>query len=277
MDRTIKSMTMFKQIIGRGTRIDENHNKFFFTIMDFKKATELFRDPDFDGEPVVIWEPGDDDDPVPPDPDPDDDDGESDDNDEDEAGVTKIHISGVSARIIAERIEFIGTDGKLITESYKEFARKKIVSEYRSLDDFIQKWNASDKKRAIIDELEEHGIVLGNLAEQVGAQFGDFDLLCHIAYDQPPLTRKERADNVKKRDYFTKYGDQARAVLEALLDKYADEGITSIENAKVLRLQPFDRIGTPIEIINGAFGGKAEYNRAVKELEDQIYRQASNE
>lgn len=277
LDRTIKSMTMFKQIIGRGTRIDEDHNKFFFTIMDFKKATELFRDPDFDGEPVVIWEPGDDDDPVPPDPDPDGDDGESDDNDEDEAGVTKIHISGVSARIIAERIEFIGTDGKLITESYKEFSRKRIVSEYRSLDDFIQKWNASDKKRAIIDELEEHGIVLGNLAEQVGQQFGDFDLLCHIAYDQPPLTRKERADKVKKRNYFTKYGDQARVVLEALLDKYADEGITSIENAKVLRLQPFDRIGTPIEIINGAFGGKAEYNRAVKELEDQIYKQASNE
>lgn len=277
LDRTIKSMTMFKQIIGRGTRIDEDHNKFFFTIMDFKKATELFRDPDFDGEPVVIWEPGADDNPVPPDPDPEGDDGEGEGNDEEEGGVTKIHFSGVSARIIAERIEFIGTDGKLITESYKEFAKKRIVSEYRSLDDFIQKWNASDKKQAIIDELEEHGIVLGNLAEQVGAQFGDFDLLCHIAYDQPPLTRKERADNVKKRNYFTKYGDQARAVLEALLDKYADEGITSIENAKVLRLQPFDRIGTPIEIINGAFGSKAGYNRAVKELEDQIYRQVSNE
>lgn len=274
LDRTIKSMTMFKQIIGRGTRIDEEHNKFFFTIMDFKKATELFRDPDFDGEPVVIWEPDPDGDPVPPDPDGDD--WEDDDDDDNGEGITKIQISGVSARIIAERIEFIGTDGKLITESYKEFSRKKIISEYRSLDDFIQKWNASDRKRAIIDELEQHGVVLPNLAEAVGKQFGDFDLLCHIAYDQPPLTRKERADKVKKRNYFIKYGGKARAVLEALLDRYADEGITAIENAKILRLQPFDKIGTPIEIINGAFGGKAKYDTAIKQLEDQIYEQASN-
>ena len=151
------------------------------------------------------------------------------------------------------------------------------MSEYRSLDEFIQKWNESDRKQAIIDELEEHGIVLANLAEDVGKDFGDFDLLAHIAYDQPPLTRRERAENVKKRNYFTKYGDKARAVLEALLEKYADEGVTTIEDTKVLRLKPFDAIGTPIEIIKGAFGGKAAYEAALKELEDHIYDQASNE
>lgn len=276
LDRTINSMTMFKQIIGRGTRIDEDNGKYFFTILDFKKATELFRDPDFDGEPVVIFEPGPDDDPVPPDPD-DEDEIDDDEDDDDEPGLTKLVVSGVSARIVAERIEYVGSDGTLITESYREFAKKAITSEYRSLNDFIQRWNAADRKKALIEELEEHGIVLDNLAEEVGKDFGDFDLIAHIAYDAPPLTRRERAENVKKRDYFTKYGEKARLVLEALLDKYADEGITTIEDNKVLRLQPFDRIGTPIEIIKGAFGGKAAYEAALKELEDQLYNQASNE
>lgn len=276
LDRTITSMTMFKQIIGRGTRIDEDNNKYFFTIMDFKKATELFRDDDFDGPPIVIYNPDDDDDPVPPDPpgDPDDDD---DDDDDDTPGTTKIVVSGVPARIIAERIEYVGNDGKLITESYREFARKAIVSEFRSLDEFISRWNAADRKQAIIEALEEHGIVLANLHEDVGRDVEDFDLLAHIAYDMPPLTRRERADNVKKRNYFTKYGDQARAVLEALLDKYADEGISAIEDTKVLRLKPFDGIGTPIEIIKGAFGGKHAYDAALSELEQHIYGQASNE
>lgn len=278
LDRTINSMTMFKQIIGRGSRIDEDNNKYFYTIMDFKKATELFRDPDFDGEPVVIYEPDPDDDPVPPDPDPEPgDEGEGQEGPEDPPGVTKIRISGVDARIIAERVEYIGPDGNLITESYREFARKQITSEYASLDDFIRKWQASDRKKAIIDELEEYGIVLSNLADEVGKDFGDFDLLCHVAYGQPPLTRRERAEKVKKRDYFGKYGDKARAVLSALLDKYADEGITTIEEAKVLRLRPFTEIGTPLEIINGAFGGKQNYERAIRELENEIYDQAASE
>ncbi|TCS02867.1 DEAD/DEAH box helicase family protein [Caulobacter sp. BK020] len=274
LDRTITSMTMFKQIIGRGTRIDEDHNKYFFTIMDFKKATELFRDPDFDGEPVVIYEPEDDDPPVPPDPD----DGDpGDDVDDDDPSGTKLVVSGVPVHIIAERIEYVGSDGTLITESYREFAKKAVLAEYRSLDEFIAKWNASDRKQAIIAELEEHGVVLANLQAEVGKDVSDFDLLAHIAYDQPPLTRRERADKVRKRNYFAKYGDQARAVLEALLDKYADEGIETIEDTKVLRLRPFDRIGTPIEIIKGAFGGKAAYDAALTELEAQIYGRAANE
>lgn len=271
LDKTINSMTIFKQIIGRGTRIDEEHNKYFFTIMDFKKATELFKDPDFDGEPVVIYEPGDDDDPVPPDPPKDDDEEEDDGNGDD--GVKKVYVSGVPARIIAERIEYIGPEGNLITESYRDFARKQVKSEFTSLNDFLGSWNGSKKKQAIIDLLEEHGIVLDNLAEEVGKDYGDFDLICHIAYDQPPLTRKERANNVKKRNYFTKYGEQARAVLNALLDKYADEGISSIENARVLKLKPFSDMGTPMEIINQLFGGKTGYEKAVQELEQELFRQ----
>ena len=270
LDKTITSMTVFKQIIGRGTRIDEEYDKWFFTIMDFKKATTLFHDPDFDGEPVVIYEPGDDEDPVPPDPP----------GEEGEPGgvaeppgVYKVRVSGVPARIISERIEYIGPDGELITESYKDFTRKQIRSEYASLDHFWARWNDAKRKQAIIDELEEQGIVLDNLAAEVGREYGDFDLICHIAYDQPPLTRRERANKVKKRNYFTKYGEQARAVLTALLEKYADEGVSSLESPKVLRLDPFKNMGTPVEIINDIFGGKDRFDSAIQELERELFKQ----
>jgi len=254
LDKTITSMTLFKQIIGRGARIDE-----------------LFSDPEFDGEPVVIYEPGSGESPVPPDPET---------GDEDEEGETgeapgayKIHVSGVTVRILAERVEYLGPDGNLITESYKDFSRKQIQSEYASLDEFLTRWNAAQKKQAIIEELEEHGIILDNLAAEVGKEFGDFDLICHVAWGQPPLTRRERAEKVKKRDYFTQYGEQARAVLDALLDKYADEGLETLESAKVLRLDPFTAMGTPVEIINRIFGGKARYEDAIQALEQELYRQ----
>lgn len=269
LDKTITSMTVFKQIIGRGTRIDEGNNKWFFTIMDFKKATTLFRDPEFDGEPAVIYEPDADDDPVPPDP---PEEGDEPPTVEEPEGVYKVRVSGVPALIIAERIEYIGPDGQLITESYREFSRKQIQSEFASLDDFLARWNSAKKKQAIIDELEEHGIVLDNLADEVGSDYGDFDLICHIAWDQPPLTRKERANKVKKRNYFTKYGDKARAVLAALLDKYADEGIASLEDAKILRNAPFSSIGTSVEIINNIFGGKDKFDRAIEELEQELFK-----
>lgn len=271
LDKNIKSMTSFKQIVGRGTRIDEEHNKYYFTIMDFKKATELFKDKDFDGEPVVIYEPGPGDDPVPPDPDPgDDDDG---DGVGEDPGVYKVHVSGVEVKILAKRVEYLGPDGQMVTESYRDYSKNQIQQEYASLDDFINKWNGTTKKAAIIKELEDRGITLANLAEEVGQQYGDFDLICHIAYDMPPLTRQERADNVRKRNYFTKYGEKARAVLESLLDKYADEGITTIESPRVLKLRPFDRMGTPMEIINNAFGGKEHYEKAVQELEQELFYQ----
>jgi type I restriction enzyme R subunit len=273
LDKTITSMTSFKQIIGRGTRIDEENNKWFFTIMDFKKATELFSDPDFDGEAVVIYEPGNDDDPVPPDPGyPVDDDDNEPGGVEEPTGVYKVRVSGVDVNILSERVEYIGPDGSLITESYKDFSRKQIQSEFASLDDFLNRWNSATKKQAILDELEEHGIVLDNLAAEIGRDYGDFDLICHIAWGQPPLTRKERANKVKKRNYFTKYGEQARAVLSALLDKYADEGIATLESAKVLRLDPFKSMGTPVEIINTIFGGKDKFDTAIQELEQELYK-----
>jgi type I restriction enzyme, R subunit len=273
LDKSIKSMTTFKQIIGRGTRIQEEFGKFYFTIMDFKKATELFSDPDFDGDPVIIYEPGPDDDPVPPDPEPTDDDDDDIDDGDETSGIQKFYVNGVPASIVAERIEYIGPDGHLVTESYRDFSRKKIHSEYASLNDFLTNWNDANKKLKIIKLLEEHGVILENLAEDVGKDFGAFDLICHIAWDQPPLTRKERANNVRKRNYFTKYGEGARKVLDALLEKYADNGITSIENAKVLQLRPFNEVGTPLEIINDVFGGKENYENALKGLEQELYYQ----
>jgi type I restriction enzyme R subunit len=179
----------------------------------------------------------------------------------------------VDVKIIAERVEYIGDDGQLITESYRDFSRKQIRSEYTSLDDFLNRWNAARKKKAIIEELEDHGIIFENLAEEVGRDYGLFDLICHIAWDQPPLTRAERANNVKKRNYFTRYGDQAREILNALLDKYADQGLATLESPKVLYLDPFRDMGTPTEIINGFFGGKDKYETAVQELEQELYRQ----
>lgn len=274
LDKTINSMTIFKQIIGRGTRIDEEFNKFFFTIMDFKKATLHFKDPEFDGEPVVIYEPRTDDDPVPPDPTGNDDDPKDDGDDGDDGGTgrTKIIVSGVTANIISERIEYLGDDGQLITESYKDFSKKQVLQEFASLDEFLQKWNDASKKQAIIELLEEHGVMLENLAELVGKEYSDFDLICHVAFGQTPLTRKERANNVQKRDYFTKYGVQAKAVLQGLLEMYADKGVISIENAKVLKLKPFSDIGTPMEIINDVFGGKEKYESAIEELENELFK-----
>ncbi len=271
LDKTIRSMTIFKQIIGRGTRIEEDYGKYYFTIMDFKKATELFRDPDFDGEPVVIFEPKGDDDPVPPDPPPDDDDDDGGEEDP-PPGERKVYVSGVPVTIIRERVEYYGPEGELITESYRDFTRKQVHSEFASLDDFLKRWNDSKQKQVIIELLEEHGIIIENLEEEVGKDYGVFDLICHVAFDKPPLTRKERANNVKKRNYFTKYGEQARKVLDALLEKYADVGVAHIEETQILNMTPFNELGTPMELVN-AFGGLEEYQQAISELEDALYSQ----
>ena len=182
----------------------------------------------------------------------------------------KYHVSGVKPNIVTEQEQFY-LDGELITESYRDYTRKELHKEFTSLDDFLKKWNEADRKLEIIEELEKHAVIFENLAESVGKNFDVFDLICHIAFDQPPLTRQERRDNVKKRNYFTKYGEPARAVLDALLDKYADEGIQSLESPKILKLDPFKHMGTPVEIISGIFGGKDQYMNAIKELEQALY------
>ena len=176
----------------------------------------------------------------------------------------------MTVTVIAERVQYYDKDGKLITESLKDYTKKTVRREFASLDDFLKRWTSAEQKRALIQELEERGILLEALAEEVGCQFGPFDLICHVAFDQPPLTRRERAEQVKKRDPFTRYGEQARAVLNALLDKFADEGIQNIEDMNVLKLQPIRAVGTPMEIIR-AFGGKKGYQAALKALEQEIY------
>ncbi|MEO2034675.1 MAG: type I restriction-modification enzyme R subunit C-terminal domain-containing protein, partial [Planctomycetaceae bacterium] len=186
----------------------------------------------------------------------------------------KYYVGDVEVSVAAERVQYFDpTTGQLITESLKDYTRKRIGQEFASLDEFVQRWTEADQKQAVIDALEEQGVLFEALAEEVGKDFGPFDLICHVAYDQPPLTRRERADNVRKRDYFAKYGDQARAILNALLDKYADEGIENLEDPAVLRVDPLVHLGTPIEIVR-MFGGKEDYLRAIRDLEKQIYATA---
>ncbi len=289
LDQRIQSMTEFKQIIGRGTRINEDYGKYYFTIIDFKKATELFADPDFDGDPVQIYEPEDiDDPPVPPD-EPDDEYGKdsypegneettfdgdggifSDDFSDDGTTVRRYVVNNVDVKVASERVQYFDADGRLITESLKDYTRKTLSKDFASLDDFLLYWSKSEKKQTIIRELSGHGVFFDALAEEIGRDVDPFDLICHVAWDKPPLTRKERALEVKKRDYFTRYGQQARKVLEALLDKYADEGIEHIEETRILTISPFDSIGTPVELI-GAFGGLEEYQQALRDLEQQLY------
>lgn len=283
LDQRIQSMTLFKQIIGRGTRIRADYDKYFFTIMDFKKATELFADPDFDGEPVQIYEPEGDDPPVPPDDDDGDTDGDTGDGPTGGGTVIvdppppgpgekriKYVIDDVPVMVVKERVQYYGNDGKLITESLKDYTRNSIQKEYASLDDFLTAWSRAEQKSAILAEMEKHGMLLDALAEEVGRDLDPFDLVCHIAWGQPPLTRRERANNVRKRDYFTKYGEKARAVLDALLRKYADEGIEHIEDIGVLQVHPISDLGTPVEIIS-AFGGRDKFMEALHELEQQLY------
>lgn len=271
LDQTIRSMTEFKQIIGRGTRIREDYGKYYFTIIDFKKATELFADPGFDGEPVSVYDPsggegggtggtdgGDDDSGIQG--------GEGGEH----PGRTKYYVADVPVWIVGERIQYYGKDGKLITESLKDYSKRAVLEEFGSLDAFLRRWTEADKKAAIVDELEERGVLFDALAEEVGRDYDAFDLVCHVAFGQPPLTRRERAENVRKRDYFSRHGAQARAVLEALLDKYADEGIEDIEDLGVLRVQPINELGTPIEILR-AFGGREAFDKALHDLEQQLY------
>jgi type I restriction enzyme R subunit len=266
LDQTIHSMIEFKQTIGRGTRIHEETGKLWFTIMDFKKVTELFADPDWDGDPVVVYQPGSGDSPVPPDP-PEAEDPPA---PPPPTGRTKYVVSGVEVSIVAERVQYYGKDGKLITESLVDFTKKAVTGQYGKLDDFLRRWTAAERKQVIIDELQEQGVLLDALRDGVRKDMDPFDLICHLVYDQPPLTRRERAEQVRKRNVFTKYGKEARAVLDALLDKYTTEGLAHVEDMGVLRVQPLSDLGTPVQLV-GHFGGKAGYLRAVQELEAALY------
>ena len=183
----------------------------------------------------------------------------------------KVYVAGVSVSILNERMQYLDPSGKLITTTLREYTRQGILGKYRDLQTFLQEWNSAEKKKAVVEELEKQGIIAENLQEETKRDLDIFDLICHIAYDQPALTRKERAENVRKRNFFTKYGEKARAVLEALLDKYADEGIDNIEETTVLKVDPLSKFGTPIEIIK-LFGGKLEYQQAIRDLETEIYR-----
>lgn len=299
LDQNIQSMTKFKQIIGRGTRIDERYGKLWFTILDFKKATELFADERFDGIPEKVMDTtpediadpesdfeekleeisehddeqvtGVDEPPAPPYQVTDTDDvGPL--PEEDEKKIRKFHVNGVAVGVIAQRVQYYDADGKLVTESFKDYTRKTLLKEYASLDDFTRKWQDAERKEAIIHELEQQGIIWEVLAEEVGKDLDPFDMLCHVVYGQPPLTRKERAENVRKRNYFTKYSEAAQAVLDNLLDKYADAGVQEIESIQVLKLKPFDSMGTLPEIIKTGFGDRNGYNQALSELENEIYQ-----
>jgi type I restriction enzyme R subunit len=292
LDRAVGSMTEFKQIIGRGTRVHEDTKKFYFTLMDFRGATSHFADPGFDGVPVQIYEPGPDDPVMPPDdvppmdeegdpiaPVPGEDEEIVDGPNPDEpppivGRQRKVYVDGVRANVIAERVEYLDEDGKLVTESLRDFTKKALRKRYASLDDFLSRWGAAERKQAILDELASEGMPLGPIADELGKDLDPFDLICHVAFDRPPLTRRERADNVRKRDVFTKYGPQARAVLEALLTKYQDEGSTGLDDPRILQIAPFDAMGTPLQLIK-QFGTRADFERAVHELQSALYPEAA--
>jgi type I restriction enzyme R subunit len=291
LDSNIGSPTEFKQIIGRGTRINEEYGKTYFTIMDFRNVTHLFADPNFDGDPVMIKEIT-----------QDEDISETDEEIKDEPIVDvvdgdivdfptpdypivigggfivtepnpreKIRVNGVLVKIVNERVQYLGADGKIITESLKEYTKKNVIEKYATLDTFLTSWNNADKKKIIIEALEEQGIFFEALKEEIGKDFDPFDLICHVAYEAKPLTRTERANNVKKRNYFAKYGEKAQSVIKSLLDKYADDDLLTIESLDVLKLDPLNKLGSPLEIIK-AFGGKENYIEALKDLENELYK-----
>ena len=291
LDNNINSMTEFKQIIGRGTRLLEDYGKTYFTIMDFRNASRLFADKDFDGNPEVVIDIGGDD-PIEPTGNPEDTDnpengdgsgngsentgnsGGSDDdwgNGDDDDKPKKYYVKDVKVEVLSERVQYVDKDGKLITESLIDYTRKNILGQYARLDAFLKKWNEAQKKQAIVDELREEGVLLDAVREETGqTDIDDFDLILHLAYDKAPLTRIERINNVKKRGYLYKYSELAQKVLGTLMDKYASDGLKEIEETKILQLTEFQQFGSPMKIVK-EFGGKAAYEKAVKELEDEIF------
>lgn len=281
LDRRIASMTEFKQIIGRGTRINVDYGKLYFTIMDFRRATALFADPTFDGDPVQIYEPDGDDAPILP---PDEVTSSVNMDAPNEGGqngiaaplisgtgMLKYYVNDVEVRVLHERVQYLDGHGRLITESLVDYSRRTLRTEYATLTRFLNVWNDASRKQAIVEALAEKGMFWEGLAEQVGRDYDPFDLICHIAFDQPPLTRKERAEKVRRRNVFAQYGDTARAVLDALLEKYADSGLKRVESLDILKVAPFPKFGTSVEIVK-SFGGKSAYLTAIRTLETALYQ-----
>lgn len=258
IDKNIESMSEFKQTIGRGTRINEDFGKNYFTIMDFRKATEHFSDPDWDGPPLPDdeFEPGHE---------------RPERKEYTESGRKRFFVNDVEVSVVAERVQYYGADGRLITESLKDYTKKAVEKQYASLDQFLRLWTAAERKMVIVRELEERGVPFEALADEVGGEYDPFDLICHVVYGKQPLTRRQRAEKVRKSTYFSRYGEKARAVLNAILEKYADEGISDVESLEVLRVDPINQIGTPVEILNAIFSGKDNYLSAIRRLETCLY------
>ena len=279
IDSNIESIIEFKQIIGRGTRLVEEKNKLYFTIIDFRNVTRHFADPDFDGEPLQSDEyditKGSND----------NNNDENDENiyvvsdnkddtvtpDEPKTKQTKYYVDNVEVSILKDKVQYLDYNGKLITESFKDYTRKNIKNKYATLDNFLQAWNSAEKKSAIIAEMEKAGIFMEELKANTKKDLDPFDMLCHIAYDKPPLTKRERIENVKKRNYFAKYGVKVQEVINALLEKYAETDIQNIETIDILKLEPVNKLGNPMYIINNIFKGRKNFENIIKELENEIY------
>jgi type I restriction enzyme R subunit len=291
LDQNIKSMTLFKQIIGRGTRLREDLGKTWFTILDFKRATDIFADKNFDGDPVQVYEPKGDEPVAPPEP-PTEEGPSSGAHEGTEEGpgdgfpsgpttagpgeggtfeVKRYIVGGnVNVSVARERVQYLNAQGKLITESLRDYTRINLTAKYSSLDQFLQAWNDAGRKDALLQELEGQGVLLDALAQEVGTDMDPFDLLLHVAWNMPPLTRRERANRVKKRNVFAQYGPVARRVLDALIDKYADQGVQTIESMDVLSVPPLNDLGTPVELVR-SFGGRPQYLQALQLLETELY------
>ena len=267
LDSNIRSMIEFKQIIGRGTRVLEEQDKLYFTIFDFRGVTRLFHDPDFDGpiEQDDEYRPGQgggDDPPPPPEVPP-------------KPKKIKFVLGDEPVTAIARTIHYRNAEGQLVVENVETFTRRCIKGKFESLQSFLAIWRGADRKELVIGELEREGVSFADLAEQLDADIDPFDLICHIVYNRPPLTRAERAKNVRKRDIFGKYGETAAKVLDAILDKYASKGIAELETDedKILSTDPINDFGSPVQIVR-AFGGIDRFRTALHELSDAIYAEA---
>ena len=284
LDSNIGSSTEFKQIIGRGTRVNEDYDKYFFTIMDFRNVTSLFADKDFDGEPIRIKELNENDDVGEFDNEIDSENIEDEitgeqikfenidekNNDNNDEKKKKVFVDGIDVVVINERVQYIGLDGKLITENLVDYSKRNILKKYQTLNIFLNEWSKTTQKEIIVRELETKGVFFENIKNIVGKDFDPFDLICHIAFDKKPLTRLERINNVKKRDYFAKYEIKARQVIEAILEKYSDNGILNFEDLSIINLDPINKLGTPVEIAE-IFGGKESLFKAMNEISKEIY------